>query len=134
MRRETLVAEGTESFTWPDGGQTPFFGFRAPATISLAAVTSPPTRWETASFPGSTGSRFLAAAGNPNIVDELKKGKELGGTTYTVHLDGYNQMDMITGKGPSGERLARAARPCGSVSQWRPRGFLRLPAKIRSQR
>jgi arylsulfatase A-like enzyme len=44
---------------------------------------------------------LLAAAGNPNIVEELKKGKQLGDRTYKVHLDGYNQMDMITGKGPS---------------------------------
>ena len=32
---------------------------------------------------------------------ELKQGKKLGDTTYKVHLDGYNQMDLITGKGPS---------------------------------
>ena len=44
---------------------------------------------------------FVAAAGNPNIVDELKAGKEIGGPTFKVHLDGYNQIDMITGKGPS---------------------------------
>jgi arylsulfatase len=44
---------------------------------------------------------LLAAAGNPNIVEELKRGKQIGGTNYKVHLDGYNQMDMITGKGPS---------------------------------
>jgi arylsulfatase A-like enzyme len=44
---------------------------------------------------------FVAAAGNPNIVDELKKGKQLGDRTYKVHLDGYNQTDLITGKGPS---------------------------------
>ena len=44
---------------------------------------------------------FLAAAGNPNISEELTKGKDIGGTTYKVHLDGYNQLDMITGKGPS---------------------------------
>jgi arylsulfatase len=44
---------------------------------------------------------FLAAAGNPNIAEELKKGKELNGAAYKVHLDGYNQLDMITGKGPS---------------------------------
>ena len=44
---------------------------------------------------------FVAAAGNPNIVEELKKGKQLGDRTYKVHLDGYNQMDLITGKGPS---------------------------------
>ena len=44
---------------------------------------------------------FVAAAGNPNIAEELKAGKQLGDTTYKVHLDGYNQMDLITGKGPS---------------------------------
>jgi arylsulfatase len=31
----------------------------------------------------------------------LKKGKQLGDKTYKVHLDGYNQTDLITGKGPS---------------------------------
>ena len=44
---------------------------------------------------------FVAAAGNPNIKDELLKGKKIGDRTYKNHLDGYNQMDMITGKGPS---------------------------------
>jgi len=34
-------------------------------------------------------------------VRTIKKGKRLGDRTYKVHLDGYNQMDMITGKGPS---------------------------------
>jgi hypothetical protein len=43
----------------------------------------------------------VAAAGNPNIVAELKQGKQLGDRTYKVHLDGYNQMDLISGKGPS---------------------------------
>ncbi len=44
---------------------------------------------------------FVAAAGNPDIVEELKKGKEIGGRTYKVHLDGYDQTDLITGKGKS---------------------------------
>src|SRR5207247_10326341 len=43
----------------------------------------------------------LAAAGNPNISDQLLKGVKLGDRTYKNHLDGYNQMDAITGKGPS---------------------------------
>ncbi len=101
---------GAENFTWPDGGQTPFAGgkgtvleggFRAPCLV----------RW-----PGKVPSgkvengimasmdwfpTFVAAAGNPNIVDELTKGKQLGDRTYKVHLDGYNQLDFITGKGPS---------------------------------
>src|SRR5204862_4010190 len=44
---------------------------------------------------------FVAAAGNPNIKEELLKGKKIGDRTYKNHLDSYNQMDMITGKGPS---------------------------------
>jgi arylsulfatase len=44
---------------------------------------------------------FITAAGNPNIIDELKKGKQLGDSTYKVHLDGYDQTALITGKGPS---------------------------------
>jgi hypothetical protein len=44
---------------------------------------------------------FMAAAGDPNIVEELKTGKQLGERTHKVHLDGYNQTDFITGKGPS---------------------------------
>ena len=44
---------------------------------------------------------FVAAAGNPNITEELLKGKTIGDRTYKNHLDGYNQMAAITGKGPS---------------------------------
>ena len=44
---------------------------------------------------------LVAAAGNPNIKDELLKGKAMEGRTYKNHLDSYNQMDLITGKGPS---------------------------------
>jgi arylsulfatase len=44
---------------------------------------------------------LAAAAGNPNITDQLLKGVQLGDRTYKNHLDGYNQMDLLTGKGPS---------------------------------
>jgi arylsulfatase len=44
---------------------------------------------------------FVDAAGNPNITDQLLKGVDLGGTTYKNHLDGYDQMALLTGKGPS---------------------------------
>ena len=39
---------------------------------------------------------FCAAAGNPNIAEELKAGKSLNGTTYKVHLDGYDQTELLT--------------------------------------
>jgi arylsulfatase len=44
---------------------------------------------------------FVAAAGNPNITEELLKGKTIGDRTYKNHLDGYNQLAAITGKEPS---------------------------------
>jgi arylsulfatase len=110
----TIVAfttdNGTENFTWPDGGQTPFAagkgtvmegGFRVPALIRWPGKV-PTGKVENGIFSGLDWfPTFVAAAGNPNIVDELKKGKQLDGQSYKVHLDGYNQMDVLTGKGPS---------------------------------
>ncbi|MDW8414649.1 MAG: hypothetical protein RMK78_04160 [Thermaurantiacus sp.] len=40
-------------------------------------------------------------AGRPNIKEELLKGVEIGGRHYKAHLDGFNQLDHITGKAPS---------------------------------
>jgi arylsulfatase A-like enzyme len=101
---------GTEVFTWPDGGQTPFAqskgtvlegGFRVPAMIRWPGKV-PADTIQNGIFSGLDWlPTFVAAAGNPNIVDELLKGKEIGGRTYKNHLDGYNQLTAITGKGPS---------------------------------
>ncbi len=101
---------GTENFTWPDGGQTPFFGgkgtgyeggFRVPAIVRWPGKV-PAGKVENGIISGLDWfPTFVAAAGNPNIKEELMKGKKIGDRTYKVHLDGYNQMDMITGKGPS---------------------------------
>jgi arylsulfatase len=110
----TIVAfttdNGAENFTWPDGGQTPFAGgkgtaleggFRVPCMIRWPGRV-PAGKIENAIVSGLDWfPTFVAAAGNPNIAAELKSGKQLGDRTYKVHLDGYNQMDLITGKGPS---------------------------------
>jgi arylsulfatase len=42
---------------------------------------------------------LLAAVGNPNITEELKKGKQVGNMNYKVHLDGYNLLPALQGKG-----------------------------------
>ena len=101
---------GTENFTWPDGGQTPFAGgkgtvmeggFRAPAMIRWPGCV-PAGKVENGVISGLDWfPTFVSAAGNPNIVDELKQGKKLGDTTYKVHPDGYDQTKLITGTGPS---------------------------------
>jgi arylsulfatase len=101
---------GTEVFTWPDGGQTPFAqskgtvlegGFRVPALVRWPSKV-PADSVQNGIFSGLDWlPTFVAAAGNPNIVEELLKGKEIGGRVYKNHLDGYNQLAAITGKGPS---------------------------------
>jgi len=100
----------TELFTWPDGGQTPFAqskgtvlegGFRVPAIIRWPGKV-PAGVVENGIFSGLDWfPTFVTAAGNPNITQELLKGKPIGGMTYKVHLDGYDQTPVLTGKGPS---------------------------------
>jgi arylsulfatase A-like enzyme len=41
---------------------------------------------------------FLAAAGMPDVKDKLLSGCTIGGRTYKVHLDGYNQLPLLTGQ------------------------------------
>jgi arylsulfatase len=101
---------GAENFTWPDGGQTPFAGgkgtvleggFRVPC-IARWPGKIPAGKIENGIMSGLDWfPTLVAAAGDPNIVDELKKGKTLGEQSYKCHLDGYNQLDFLTGKGPS---------------------------------
>ena len=101
---------GAENFTWPDGGQTPFAGgkgtaleggFRVPMILRWPGKV-PEGKIENGLMSGLDWfPTFVAAAGNADITKELLEGKEIGGTTYKVHLDGYNQLDLITGKGKS---------------------------------
>ena len=101
---------GAEVFTWPDGGMTPFRatkgtvfegGFRVPCLIRWPGKIKPGTV-ENGIFSGLDWLPTLAdAAGNPDITQQLLKGVKLGDRTYKNHLDGYDQMDLLTGKGPS---------------------------------
>jgi len=101
---------GAEVFTWPDGGMTPFKGtkgtsfeggFRVPAIIRWPGHVKP-GRVENGIFSGLDWLPTLAAAaGNPNITQQLLTGVKLGDRTYKNHLDGYNQLALLEGTGPS---------------------------------
>jgi arylsulfatase len=101
---------GAEVYTWPDGGTTPFAGAKGEVTEGSFRVPAI-IRWPDHVKPGSVSNGIMsgldwfptlvAAAGNPNITDELLKGKIMGDRTYKVHLDGYDQTDMIANQGPS---------------------------------
>jgi arylsulfatase len=101
---------GAEVFTWPDGGYTPFKGTKG--TVYEGGFRVPClARWPGHIKPGTVQNglmsgldwfpTFLAAAGNPNITDQLLKGVKLGDRSYKNHLDGYNQMALLEGKGPT---------------------------------
>lgn len=114
IAKNTIIAfstdNGAECFTWPDGGTTPFKGekgmvteggFRVPAIIRWPRKI-PAGKVENGLFSGLDWfPTLVAAAGDDNVVDELKQGKQLGDRNFKVHLDGYNQLDLLTGKGPS---------------------------------
>lgn len=101
---------GAEVFTWPDGGMTPFRatkgtafegGFRVPCIIRWPGAVQPGTV-ENGLFSGMDWfPTLVAAAGNPDIKEQLLKGVQFGTRTYKNHLDGYNQLKLLQGKEPS---------------------------------
>ena len=99
---------GAETFTWPDGGTTMFRGekntnweggYRVPTVIRWPGVIKPGTVINEIGAHEDMLSTFVAAAGNPNIKQELLNGKKIGDRTYKVHLDGYNLMPVLKGEG-----------------------------------
>ena len=98
---------GPETMTWPDGGTTPFHGekgttweggFRVPAIIRWPGHV-PENKVYNGIFDGMDWlPTLVAAAGGPTDVRE----KLLSGYQgYKVHLDGYNQLDFLTGNSES---------------------------------
>jgi arylsulfatase A-like enzyme len=92
---------------WPDGGYAPYRGEKG--TTREGGVRLPClVIWPGKIKPGSVSNgiqnhenlfaTLAAAAGLPNLKDELLAGKKMGETTYKVHLDGYNNMAHWTGQ------------------------------------
>jgi arylsulfatase len=98
---------GPHMNSWPDAGMTPFRSekntnwegaFRVPEMI----------RWPGRIPAGVVSNEivqhhdwlptFLAAAGEPDIVEKLKAGHRIGDTTYKVHIDGYDLLPYLTGE------------------------------------
>ena len=99
---------GAEAFTWPDGGTTMFRGekntqweggYRVPCAIKWPGVIKPGTVVNDVGAHEDMMSTLLAAAGDTTAKDDLLKGRKVNGTTYKVHLDGYNLMPALKGEG-----------------------------------
>ena len=98
---------GPHMNTWPDAGWNPFRGekntnweggWRVPATVRWPGKIEPNTWSNEIVHHMDWLPTFLAAAGEPEIKEQLLKGVEANGRSYKVHLDGYNILPMLTGE------------------------------------
>jgi arylsulfatase len=98
---------GPHANTWPDGGTTPF---RSEKNTNWEGAFRIPllVRWP-GKIPAGTVLNgivqhhdwlptILAMAGEPNIVEKLKLGQRVNGSTYKNHIDGYNLLPYLTGE------------------------------------
>jgi arylsulfatase len=104
---------GAETFTWPDGGTTPFRGekntnweggYRVPALVRWPGLVQPHTEINGIVSAEDWVPTLVAAAGEPDIKDKLLEGYDAGDKTFKVHLDGYDQRDLFAGKGADPRR------------------------------
>jgi len=98
---------GNELMFWPDGGYAPFRGekgttweggFRVPMLISWPGHIPAGRELNGIQAHEDLFVTLAAAAGLPNLKSDLLKGYTMNGTSYKVHLDGYNNLDYWTGK------------------------------------
>jgi arylsulfatase A-like enzyme len=98
---------GNELMLWPDGGYAPYRGekgttweggVRVPCLIEWPGHIPPGRELNGVQSHEDLFATLAAAAGLPNLKDDLVKGYTMNGTKYKVHLDGYNNMDYWTGK------------------------------------
>jgi arylsulfatase len=104
---------GAETFSWPDGGTTMFKGekntqweggYRVPTVIRWPGVIKPGTINNDIYSHMDMLPSIMAAAGVPDVKEQLKKGMKVGNKTFKVHLDGYNALDAFAGKAPGPRR------------------------------
>ena len=100
---------GAEMMSWPDGGTTPFRGekntnweggYRVPTVIRWPGVIKPGTVSNDIFSHMDMLPTIMAAAGVPDVKEQLLKGMKVGDKTFKVHLDGYNVLDTFAGKAP----------------------------------
>ena len=104
---------GPNRFTWPDAATSPFRNekdsnwegaFRVPAMVRWPGKI-PAGKVTREMFSGLDWfPTLLAAAGDTDIKQRLLKGTDIGGKTFKVHIDGYNQLPLLTGQQPNSAR------------------------------
>ena len=104
---------GAETFSWPDGGTTPFRGekntnweggYRVPAMVRWPGLVPPRTEINDVFSAEDWATTLVAAAGEPDVKNKLLQGYDAAGKNFKVHLDGYDQRDLLSRKGPNKRR------------------------------
>jgi arylsulfatase len=62
---------------------------------------------------------LLAAAGVPDVKQQLLKGYKSGDKTFKVHLDAYDMSDLLSGKGPGQRKEIFYFDDSGSLNAFR---------------
>jgi len=92
---------------WPDGGISPFRGekntnweggYRVPLLVKWPAQIPAGSISNEIMSSQDWVPTLMAAAGEADIADKLKKGHEADGKSFKVHLDGFNQLPHLSGK------------------------------------
>ena len=98
---------GSQTFTYPDGGVEPFRGakgstweggFRVPLLVRWPGLVEPGTIINDIFHHMDWFPTLVRAAGNRNIAEQLKAGAVAGDKTYKVHLDGYDMTELLAGE------------------------------------
>ena len=111
MADDTIVMYSTDNGphmnTWPDGAMTPFRNeknsnwegaYRVPCMVRWPGHIKAGTICNEIVAHLDWAPTFLAAAGVPDVTEQLLKGMKVGDTTFRVHLDGYNLLPLLTGE------------------------------------
>jgi arylsulfatase A-like enzyme len=98
---------GPHMNSWPDAGMTPFRGeknsnwegaYRVPAVVRWPGRIEAGTVFNDIVSHNDWFPTLLAAAGVPEITEQLLTGTQLNGTMFKVHLDGHNLVPYLTGE------------------------------------
>jgi arylsulfatase A-like enzyme len=98
---------GPHMNSWPDGAMTWFRSekntnwegaFRVPAMIRWPGHIKAGQIYHEIVSALDWCPTLVAAAGNPDVKQQLLTGYQAAGKTFKVHLDGYNQLPYLTGQ------------------------------------
>jgi arylsulfatase len=106
---------GAASNSWPDGGNQPFRGEKGVGGYEGGFKVPMMVKWPGVIPPGTTTAGFMtmedwlptimAQLGEHDMKTKLLKSYKAGNRSYEkIHLDGYDQTPLITGKGPTNRK------------------------------